>query len=253
MDRLLSVPSLVFLTSLMLMWLSANVGALLGERMLSLKPQQREDFGTVLTSTLTLLGLLIGFTFSMAITRYDQRKGLEEEEANAIGTEYLRVGMLPDANATEVRDLLKKYLDQRILFYSTRDQHELQQVNASTAQLQTELWSAVRGPAEAQPNAINGVVVVGMNDVLNSQGYTTAAWLNRIPLAAWLLMRAIALGSNFMIGYGARRRSPVLFLVVPLAVSISFFLIADIDSPRNGIISIKPENLVSLSQSMNPN
>lgn len=70
-----------------------------------------------------------------------------------------------------------------------------------------------------------------MNDVLNSQGYTQAAWWNRIPVTAWVLLATIAIGCNLLIGYGAHRTNKLLFLVLPLAVSISFFLIADIDSP----------------------
>ena len=83
-------------------------------------------------AALTLLSLLIGFTFSMAISRYDQRKTYEEAEANAIGTEYVRLGVLPEADAARVRALLKDYLDQRVLFYTNRDANQLQQVNART-------------------------------------------------------------------------------------------------------------------------
>ena len=181
MSRLISQPIFVLVITLIAMWLSANLGALFGHSMRPLKDEERDDFGTVLTSTLTLLGLLIGFTFSMAISRYDQRKNLEEAEANAIGTEYVRVDVLPAADAAKARDLLKKYLDQRILFYKSRDKNELLQINATTAQLQNDLWATVRDPAVAQPNALTGLALAGMNDVLNSQGYTTAAWLNRIP------------------------------------------------------------------------
>jgi hypothetical protein len=253
MNQLISQPVFVLLITFTTMWLSANVGALFGERMRPLKDEKRDDFGTVLTATLTLLGLLIGFTFSMAISRYDQRKNYEEAEANAIGTEYVRVDVLPAADAGRAKDLLKKYLDQRILFYENRDRNQLEKINATTAQLQNDLWSAIVGPSEAQPNPITALVMSGMNDVLNSQGYTTAAWLNRIPIAAWLLMRAIALGANFLIGYGERRRDTFLLLIVPLAVSLSFFLIADIDSPRNGLISVQPQNLMILSKSLNAN
>jgi hypothetical protein len=253
MSRLISHPSLVLVVTLVAMWLSANLGALFGQKMRPLKEEERDDFSTVLTATLTLLGLLIGFTFSMAISRYDQRKNLEEAEANAIGTEYVRVDVLPAADAGKARDLLRRYLDQRILFYKNRDGNELRQINATTAQLQNDLWVAVRGPVEAQPNPITGLALSGMNDVLNSQGYTTAAWLNRIPAPAWLLMRAIALGANFLIGYGARKKDIVLLLVVPLAVSLSFFLIADIDSPREGLISVQPQNLIILSHSLDAN
>jgi hypothetical protein len=96
------------------------------------------------------------------------------------------------------------------------------------------------------------LVVSGMNDVLNSQGYTQAAWWNRIPIAAWGLMLLIAVCSNLLVGYGARnsRMERFLLLVLPLVVSISFFLIADIDSPRGGVIRTNPQNLLSLSESL---
>jgi hypothetical protein len=84
---------------------------------------------------------------------------------------------------------------------------------------------------------------------LNSQGYTQAAWWNRIPFEAWGLLAAIAIGCNLLIGYSAHRTS-ILFIVLPLAVSLSFFFIADIDSPRAGLIRVQPQNLVSLSQTL---
>src|SRR5208283_3048846 len=119
-----------------------------------LKDDEREDFSIVQAATLTLLGLIIGFSFSMAITRYDLRKTYEEAEANAIGTEYVRADLLPAADATAVRAQLKKYLDLRILFYETRNRSDLGQINADTAQLQEEMWSAVQVPAQAQPTPV---------------------------------------------------------------------------------------------------
>jgi hypothetical protein len=91
-----------------------------------------------------------------------------------------------------------------------------------------------------------------MNDVLNSQGYTRAAWWNRIPVAAWVLLATIAIGCNLLIGYSAHRTYRLLFLVLPLAVSVSFFLIADIDSPRGGLIHVQPQNLEILYQTLYP-
>jgi hypothetical protein len=248
---MLDYPRLFFLLSFFLLWFSAQIGAS-WRRRLALKDDEREDFGVVQAATLTLLGLIIGFSFSMAISRYDLRKNYEEAEANAIGTEYVRAGLLPAANAPGVRALLRKYLDLRILFYQTRDDRELQRVNADTAQLQAKMWSAVQDPAVAQPSLVIALAVAGMNDVLNSQGYTQAAWWNRIPKSAWALMIAIAICCNLLVGYGARSagaKSGLLF-ILPLVVSISFLLIADIDSPRGGFIYIAPQNLVSLSQSL---
>jgi hypothetical protein len=246
----MNFPFLVLVLSFVLLFLAAQVGDFLRNRVLPLNEEVRGDFGVVLGATLTLLALLVGFSFSMAVSRYDQRKNYEEAEANAIGTEYVRADLLPPGDAARVHELLRKYVDQRVLFYTTRNQQKLVRINADTAALQNELWSAILPAAAAQPTPPLALVVSGMNDVLNSQGYTQAAWWNRIPFAAWGLMAAIAICCNLLIGYGAHRTERRLFLIVPVAVSIAFFLISDIDSPRGGMILVAPQNLLSLSQSL---
>ena len=245
-------PFLVIAISFGLMWLSVRAGVLLRTRHRELDSEVCKDLELILASTLTLLGLIIGFTFSMAINRYDQRKNYEEAEANAIGTEYLRADLLPAADAAKVRPLLRDYLDQRILFYESRDQQELQRVTQRTAKLQADLWSGVRVPAAAQPNPALALVLSGMNDVLNSEGYTQAAWWNRTPIGAWGLMAAVAICSCTLFGYIVHRAAEgfIRLLILPIVLSIAFFLIADIDSPRSGAIRILPQNLISLAQSL---
>jgi hypothetical protein len=184
------------------------------------------------------------------VSRYDQRRKSEAEEANAIGTEYVRTDLLPPVDAEKVRELLKNYLDQRILFYQARNEDELRRINIHTAQLQRDLWSATQAAAAIKPTPLAALTVSGMNDVLNTEGYTQAAWWNRIPREAWLLLATIAIGWTLLLGYGGHRTHRVLFLVLPLAVSISFFFIADIESPRRGNIYIVPNNLVRLSRSL---
>jgi len=246
MSSLVNFPFLLFAVSLVTLWVSAHVGSFFRKRVRTLKEDEREYFSVVLTASLTLLALIIGFSFSMAISRYDQRKNYEEAEANAIGTEYVRADLLPPADAARVRELLGKYLDQRVSFYTTRNEHQLGQIDASTAQLQAELWSAVRAAAAGQPTYMVALAVSGMNDVLNSEGYTQAAWWNRIPLAAWVLMAALAICCSLLLGYDARETDALLLLLLPLVVSISFFLIAEIDSPRAGVIRVLPQNLERL-------
>ena len=163
-----------------------------------------KHYALILGATLTLLSLIVGFSFSMAVGRYDQRKNLEEEEANAIGTEYLRVDQLPPAAATRIRALLKSYLEQRIIFYTSNDDEALRQSDARTAQLQNELWAVVSPAVAERPTPPAALVLAGMNDVLNSQGYTQAAWRNRIPSSAWALMFTMAVASCLLVGYGAR-------------------------------------------------
>jgi hypothetical protein len=254
MIRLTNFPVVVLIVSFLLLWLAGWLGAALRHKRRTPADAGGADVGLVLGATLTLLGLIIGFTFSMAISRYEQRKNYEEAEANAIGTEYVRADLLPLAEAQKVRDLLADYTGQRILFYKAVDRQELSRVNVNTALLQTKLWTTVATVAATQQTPITALLVSGMNDVLNSQGYTQAAWWNRIPRSAWALMFMIGLCCNLLIGYCIRRTGSesVVFLVLTLVVSISFFLIADIDSPRGGIIRVEPQNLLSLSQSIRP-
>ena len=118
MANIMDYSAFVLALSFFGLSVSAWIGKSLSLKRLSLETEAREDFNVIRAATLTLLGLLIGFSFSMAIGRYDQRKNYEEEEANAIGTEYFRADLLPAADAAKVRALLLDYLDQRVLFYS---------------------------------------------------------------------------------------------------------------------------------------
>jgi hypothetical protein len=245
---LLDHPRVLCIVTFFVLWVVNRIGRYLNR----IRPQWLEsdmdDFNLVLGATLTMLGLLIGFTFSMAAVRYDQRKNFEEEEANAIGTEYVRADTLPAPEAAKVRALLKDYVSERIVYYTIYDADLLSRAAAKTHQLQSNLWSTVMSATSGQRDAISALAVSGANDVLNAEGYTAAAWRNRIPLPAWLLMFSIAIVCNLLLGFRARRGGP-LQLVLPVAVAISFFLIADIDSPRSGIIRVRSQNLESLLES----
>jgi hypothetical protein len=254
MERIAHYPLLVFAVSFVILWLSARLGRYLLLRQHKPEKELREDFNIILAATLTLLGLIIGFSFSMAANRYDLRRNYEEAEANAIGTEYLRVELLPAADTNKLKALLHSYLDQRIAFYRAHSEAEAEQINTRTTALENDLWSAVRAPAIAQPNPVTALVVSGMNDVLNSQGYTQAGFWNRIPRGSWALMLTIAIGSNLLVGFGSRSvtAGTRLLPILPLLVSIAFMLIADIDSPRHGFVRVIPLNLMSLSESLPP-
>jgi hypothetical protein len=243
-------PFIFFILSLLVFCFSGWIGSLWRPRHELVGEEVHDYFAIVLGANLTLLGLIIAFTFSMAVSRYDQRKNYEEQEANAIGTEYVRAMQLSPAEAAKVQALLRSYLDQRILNYKTRGARELLQINARTAQLQTEMWSAASTSVAALPSPMATFVLGGMNDVLNSQGYTQAAWWNRIPTAAWILLIVISIFCNLLVGYDAPGRNPFLLLILPIFLSISLFLIADIDTPRRGIINVEPQNLESLAESL---
>jgi hypothetical protein len=243
-------PLTVFVVTLIVLVAAGWFGSWV-RRKSRLDEKQLEDFSLILASTLTLLGLLIGFSFSMAASRYDQRKNLEEAEANAIGTEYLRADLLPAADADKVRGALKRYLDLRIRYYGA-DPSGTRILDPETARLQTELWGAVTGPAKRQPDPVVALVVAGMNDVINAQGYTQAAWWNHVPMTAVALMIGIAVMCNALIGFGAKA-APLqkrLLLILPLFVALAFTLIFDMDTPRLGLIKVVPQNLLALQEQL---
>jgi len=246
----MNYPLLVSVVSFALLVIAARVGDALRKRAGVPKEDERVDYGPLVGAVLTLLFFITGFAFMMAVGRYDLRKAGEQAEAIAIGTEYSRADLLAPADAAKVQTLLKKYLDQRILFYTTRRSDRASEIAAGTARLQTELWSTLRPAIAAVPPPLMGLLVSGLNDVTNSQRSSQAAWRNRVPVAAWALMTAIGIGSCWLVAYRARRTDWLAFMIVPIAVAVCFFLIADLDSPRGGAIRVAPVNLSSLSQSL---
>jgi hypothetical protein len=252
MDGLTHHPLALFATTFAALLLCAIAGSRLRRRYPMAGDGQTEHLGLILAATLTMLSLIVGFTFSMAAGRYEQRKNFEEAEANAIGTEMLRADLLPPADADKVRKLLRAYIDQRIRFYVDMGDDQRKEIASQTTRLQNALWSAVRASSVAQPTPVEALALAGMNDVINSQGYTQAAYWNRIPTAAWILLAVIALCSNVMMGYRSEdgHAGGWLVVVLPLIVSFAFLLIADIDAPRHGLITVRPQNLESLAQSL---
>jgi hypothetical protein len=249
---LLNHPIILFGVCFIVFALSIWIGNAFLSRFRTKDSETSQDLGVIQTATLTLLALIIGFTFSMAINRHDQREVLEEAEANAIGTEFLRADLLPASSAAKTKDLLIQYLDQRILFYSKQPREVVVDIRRKTDELQDALWNEVLPQARTQNTPMMALVVSGMNDVLNSQGYVQAAWWNRIPTTAWSLMGTIAICASLLIGFGARnfKKNAGLFIIFPFVIAVSFFLIADIDSPRGGVIRIEPKNLLALKESL---
>ena len=252
MSLYFDTPIMVFAIAFVAQTIAAYSGDFLRKRVHSFKQGERHDFNIVQAATLTLLALIVGFSFSMAVSRYDLRKTLEEAEANAIGTEYLRADLLPGDGGSRTRELLKKYIDLRIAFYEERNAQRVAEIGQQTGSTLGELWSAVLPAAASQPTPIMALVVSGMNDVINAQGYTQAAWWNRIPVGAWAMMALLAISCNLLVGYSEHRKSELLLFVLPFVIAIAFFLIADLDSPRGGAIRVHPQNLLAASQSMKP-
>lgn len=248
MKQMIDQPLFVFLAAMAAQWIAAYVGESIRRRKVS--QAEWEDFNVVRTTALTLLALIIGFSFSMAVSRYDLRKNYEEAEANAIGTEFVRADLAPAADAAKIRSLLTTYLKERIAFYEADDDAFPAGAERAMQTTQAELWARTAAVANANPTPLSALLVSGMNDVLNAQGYTQAAWWNRIPVPAWMLMALVAIACNLLMGYGEKTANRSNLVILPIIVAIAFALIADIDSPRGGFIKVRPQNLIALQRTL---
>ena len=243
-------PAAFFVVTLALLIASTQLGVLARNRLHDLTLADRSEFDLVRNAMFTLLGLMIGFAISMAVSRYDLRKSYEEAEANAIGTEYLRLDLMPPEISAAARALLRTYVNERLAFYQDRDPKQLENSDIETVDTMNALWAAIAPEAKARPTPITALVASGMNDVLNAQGYTLAAWRNRLPIEVWMLLMLVAAGCNFLIGFGAERLSVITHAILPVTASLAFLLIADIEGPRNGLVRVQPVNLADTAAAM---
>ena len=252
MHTLLDHPLVLLPVSFILLWLATRVGFAVRIWHGPLGESRRGDFDMVLGATLTLLSLIVAFSFSMAASRYDQRKNYEEGEANAIGTAYARADLLPGADASRVHVLLREYTDLRVRFYSTLNARQRRDLDSATGRTQARLWGAVAAAASAAPTPLSALVASAMNDVLNAQGYAQAAAWNRIPLGAWALLYVLGAVAMIMIGhrFQVEARGHLLMMIMPAIVGTAFFLIADIDCPESGVIRVAPVNLMALAAAL---
>jgi len=237
-------PLEIFLIASALQWAGSFAGVRLTRRWPGLATIERSDLDLARNAVLTLLAVIIGFSLSMAVSRYDLRKAYEEAEANAIGTEYSRVDLLPPAAVATTRDLIRKYASLRVAFFSAQRDDELARLQTETARLQEQMWEAVSRPATDQPTPLVALAVSGMNEVIDSEGRSRGAWANRLPDAVWGLLLIIAVGASLLFGVGRTRIPAVISTALPLAIAVGLFLIAEIDSPRGGVVRVPPDNLV---------
>lgn len=241
---LIDHPLILFITMLLLFVGCTRAGAFARIHGHRLTPAERAEFDLVRNAMFTLLGLIVGFAISMAVSRYDLRKNLEESEANAIGTESVRLDFMPAETAAKARALLGAFADQRIAFYSGEGVSNAK----DTARTTDALWAAIAPNIAANQTAVTSLVAAGMNDVLNAEGYTTAAWRNRLPVEVWLLLIGLAACCNFLIGFGAERLSSATHAILPLTASLAILLIADVEGPHNGFVRVHPVNLIDAAE-----
>lgn len=212
----------------------------------------REHINAIQGSILGILALLLGFTFSLALQRFDSRSEGVVDEANAIGTAYLRVQLLPTALRKDIQLRLLDYVDLRAQEggMTLASPVERATLLAKTTSLQTALWTDARRGIEHDPNIYAPALFVeSVNQLIDSFGKRTAALDRHVPEVVLLLLYATFLMAGGIVGFSSgiagHRPSLVSYMMVALIV-VLVFIILDLDRPRRGLIQVSQASMVAL-------
>jgi hypothetical protein len=244
----------IALSLILLMALALRIGFMVGMRSTAIKncKQCKEHISTLLSSLLGMLALILGFSFSIALERHGSRSEAVIEEANAIGTAYLRTTLLPEAYRQEAQQLIAQYLDVRIKesHFNLTQRAERETLNQQANNLQMQLWNNVSQAAVHEPNTVTtGLPVQSINAMIDAYGKRYAELNRHIPeLVLWLLFFAFIV-SGGMLGYSAgisnHQPSKVVFVMLTVVV-LMMYLVIDLDRPRRGLIHIDQTPMQSL-------
>lgn len=211
--------------------------------------------GVVDGAVFALLGLLVAFTFSGAASRFDDRRKLVVDEANAIGTAYLRLDLLPSAAQADLRESFRRYLDARLAGYrALPDVAAAKAEHARAAGMQQEIWTkSLAAAAGSQPATM--LLVPALNEMFDITTTRTMAALTHPPAIIFVLLCGLGLLSAFLAGYATaatRARNWVHMAVFALTLAGAMYVILDLEHPRLGLIRIEAADqvLIDLRQSM---
>jgi hypothetical protein len=241
------------------------VGALLGMELAyrwgrrvigSASDDAKGHINIIQTSTLGILALLLAFTFSLSLQRFESRSDAVVDEANAIGTAYLRAQLLPVALRDDVRRLLRDYVDLRVAAgdVATNEEDRLGDLLGQAARLQDALWEHARRSAEIEPNPVtSGLFIQALNEMIDSFGRRDAAVNRHVPEVVLFLLLGTFVMTVAIVGFAAgvvgQRPSWVSVAMVVLIV-VLVQVILDLDRPRRGLIVVSEKNLLDLQGSM---
>jgi hypothetical protein len=239
------------------MLLFLDVGYRIGVRRLAKDGDgARAGAGTVEGAVFALLGLLIAFTFSGAAARFDGRRQLIIEESNAIGTAYLRLDLLPADKQPALRELFRRYVDTRLAAYQKLPDINAAMLDIAKANaLQNEIWQgAVAACRSGDSPQSTMLVIPALNQMFDIASARTLAGQIHPPAVIFALLGVFALGGAMLAGYGmagGKRRSWIHWIAFALVMSITFYVILDIEYPRLGLIRVDAfdQALVDLRQS----
>lgn len=250
-----SLPLWAFFGStVVLILLALEAGFWVGKRRQRRAEHEKEaPVGAMVGAILGLLAFLLAFTFSMAASRFDTRRELVLDEANAIGTTYLRAGLVSEPERTEIRRLLREYVDVRL--EAVRPGMLVPGLKRSE-ELQGLLWTQATIVAEKSPTPITGLFVQALNEVIDLHAKrVTMGIRNRIPLTIWGALYVTALLAMAGVGYHAGLTGttrPVATLALVVTFSGILWLIADLDRPQEGLLTVSQQAMVDLQKSIAP-
>lgn len=210
----------------------------------------------VQASLLGVLALLIGFTFSLALQRFDSRSEAVVAEANAIGTAYLRAQLLQTSTREATLDLWQEYVHLRVAEAAVDLARETQRqkLEAETARVLQSLWSTVRQTVHEDASVVpTGLYVQALNEAIDAYGRNDAELTRHVPEVILLLLYATFLMTAGVVGYGAglgsHRPLIVTYVMMALLVTVAF-IIVDLDRPRRGLIEVDRSSLIKLQDSI---
>lgn len=209
--------------------------------------------GAIQGSILGLLALLLGFTFSMSMQRFDDRSLAVIEEANTIGTTLLRSHLLPDSEREQAVELLQQYIESRVAISKVNlvSSEDRQRYNAEAKQLQENLWALAIRAAELDPRPItSGSFINALNQMIDAQGKRNALLQMQVPESVMLLLFIVFMTTGGILGYSAGlggKRVVAPTAVMSLLIVLIVFIIIDLDRPRRGVIQVNQQSLQELS------
>jgi len=255
MYYLVDHPFYLFVVSLVLLLASAWCAGWVGKWRAERLGHSKDPFSSIEGATLGLLGLLLGFTFAMAVTRYDLRVQLVVDEANLIERVWLRTDTLPAPLNQQSRALLASYLHVRLeQRRAGLDPAAIDMAETRADQLQAQLWEVAVKAAALNRDVISNTYMSELNEMFDMQTRRSEARGNRIPVEAWLLLIFIAMVSTSLAGYeiGAETLGESgrrwMLNVLPLVLAVVLMLIADLDTPRSGLIRVDLHPLMELQK-----
>ncbi len=248
----------IFLLTIVVVLFSIWIGALLGGRRRRQPDHETESsLGTIIGATLGLLAFMLAFTFGMAAERLQTRKQLLLDEVNAIGTTYLRAGLLLEPHRSEIRKLLREYVDIRANLareYLSKEPKKLHEVFSRSEMLHDQMWSHAIAITKAERNSeIDALFIDSLNEMIDLHNSRVTVFRYNIPTPIWYVLYIITITSMIIVGYQAGLSGKgclKMGIVLALTFSAVVFLIADLDRPIEGGLSVSQQPMLELQKMM---